>query len=163
MRLKSAVLMTASAVTLIWGTAVHACEIKLGATGPLSGAATQWGLAIKGATDFVAAEVKANGGLKVGGDRPGIGFRIAQTVIAASGKLGTQCRRIALCDIGKDEILFELIGQCAGGLLGLRQVECRRARLYRRIRWIRLRHRQWRCTRQDNRRHDLAHSHASHA
>ncbi|MFC4624006.1 ABC transporter substrate-binding protein [Daeguia caeni] len=46
--------------------AAGACEIKIGATGPLSGAATQWGLAIKGAADFVAAEVNAKGGLKVG-------------------------------------------------------------------------------------------------
>lgn len=45
--------------------ALQACEIKIGATGPLSGAATQWGLAIKGAADYVAAEVNAKGGLKI--------------------------------------------------------------------------------------------------
>lgn len=48
------------------GVGAQACEITLGATGPLSGAATQWGLAIRGATEYVAAEVNAAGGLKVG-------------------------------------------------------------------------------------------------
>lgn len=59
-------LAAAYALFALPGTAAAACEIKLGATGPLSGAATQWGLAIKGAADYVAAEVNAKGGVKVG-------------------------------------------------------------------------------------------------
>ena len=65
---KSAILTMTSAVALMLGHAAQACEIKIGATGPLSGAATQWGLAIKGAADFVAAEVNGKGGLKVGSE-----------------------------------------------------------------------------------------------
>ncbi|SHG77453.1 ABC transporter substrate-binding protein [Pollutimonas bauzanensis] len=58
--------VVACAITALPGVAAANCEIKLGATGPLSGAATQWGLAIKGAADYVAAEVNAKGGMKVG-------------------------------------------------------------------------------------------------
>lgn len=59
-------LAAAYALFALPGTAAAACEIKLGATGPLSGAATQWGLAINGAADYVAAEVNGKGGVKVG-------------------------------------------------------------------------------------------------
>src|SRR5690606_9764109 len=65
MKQKFVGLVAACTIAAVPGMAA-ACEIKLGATGPLSGAATQWGLAIKGAADFVAAEVNAKGGMKVG-------------------------------------------------------------------------------------------------
>ncbi len=47
--------------------AADACELKIGVPGPLSGPATQWGLALRGAVEFVAAEamqqqlIKENG------------------------------------------------------------------------------------------------------
>ena len=44
------------------------CEVKLGAMGPLSGPAAQWGLAMEGAATLAAAEANQNGGLKVGKD-----------------------------------------------------------------------------------------------
>ncbi|MGQ3672187.1 ABC transporter substrate-binding protein [Xanthobacter sp. TB0136] len=67
MRLNKVVLMAGCAMAIGLGAvSARACEIKIGATGPMSGAATQWGLAIKGAADFVAAEVREAGGLKVG-------------------------------------------------------------------------------------------------
>ncbi|CAM4000976.1 Amino acid/amide ABC transporter substrate-binding protein, HAAT family (TC 3-A1-4-) [Bordetella tumbae] len=59
-------LVAACTIAALPGVAAANCEIKIGATGPLSGAATQWGLAIKGAADYVAAEVNAKGGMKVG-------------------------------------------------------------------------------------------------
>jgi branched-chain amino acid transport system substrate-binding protein len=46
-----------------------ACEVKFGALGPLSGPAAQWGLAVKGAAEFVAAEENAAGGLQVGPEK----------------------------------------------------------------------------------------------
>jgi branched-chain amino acid transport system substrate-binding protein len=45
------------------------CELKLGVIGVQSGPAAQWGIALKGATEFVAAEANAGGGLPVGPDK----------------------------------------------------------------------------------------------
>lgn len=42
------------------------CEIAIGATGPFSGSASAWGLALKSATEFQAALANEAGGLKVG-------------------------------------------------------------------------------------------------
>jgi branched-chain amino acid transport system substrate-binding protein len=43
------------------------CEMKLGAMGPMSGGAAQWGLAMKSAAELAAAEVNAQGGVKIHG------------------------------------------------------------------------------------------------
>lgn len=43
------------------------CEMKLGAMGPMSGGAAQWGLAMAGAAELAAAEVNAEGGVKING------------------------------------------------------------------------------------------------
>jgi branched-chain amino acid transport system substrate-binding protein len=45
----------------------QSCEIKIGAMGPMSGGAAQWGLAMAGAAELAAAEANAEGGLPVGG------------------------------------------------------------------------------------------------
>jgi branched-chain amino acid transport system substrate-binding protein len=45
------------------------CELKIGSMGPMSGGAAQWGLAMDGAARLAAAEVNADGGLKVGDKR----------------------------------------------------------------------------------------------
>jgi branched-chain amino acid transport system substrate-binding protein len=50
------------------GAAEAACEVKLGAVGPLSGPAAQWGLAMEGAAALAAAEANAAGGVKVGNE-----------------------------------------------------------------------------------------------
>lgn len=42
------------------------CELKLGMVGPLSGAATSWGVALRSGAEFAAAEVNKTGGLPVG-------------------------------------------------------------------------------------------------
>ena len=49
-------------------TAVQAqsCELKVGAMGPMSGGAAQWGLAMYSATELAAAEANAQGGVKMG-------------------------------------------------------------------------------------------------
>lgn len=50
------------------GTAhAQSCELKIGAMGPMSGGAAQWGLAMENAAQMAAAEVNAAGGLKIGG------------------------------------------------------------------------------------------------
>ncbi|MEJ0019797.1 MAG: ABC transporter substrate-binding protein [Acetobacteraceae bacterium] len=49
------------------GTAqAQSCELKLGAMGPMSGGAAQWGLAMEGAAMLAAAEANAQGGLQIG-------------------------------------------------------------------------------------------------
>ena len=45
------------------------CEFKIGSMGPMSGGAAQWGLAMDAAANLAAAEVNAEGGLKVGAKR----------------------------------------------------------------------------------------------
>jgi branched-chain amino acid transport system substrate-binding protein len=45
------------------------CDLKLGMIGVLSGPAAQWGMAIRGAAEFVAAEANATGGLQVGAEK----------------------------------------------------------------------------------------------
>jgi branched-chain amino acid transport system substrate-binding protein len=42
-------------------------ELKIGVVGVLSGPAAQWGLALKGAVEFVAAEANRDGLIKIGG------------------------------------------------------------------------------------------------
>jgi branched-chain amino acid transport system substrate-binding protein len=43
------------------------CEMKLGAMGPMSGGAAQWGLAMNSAAELAAAEANQEGGVKIGG------------------------------------------------------------------------------------------------
>ena len=43
------------------------CEMKLGAMGPMSGGAAQWGLAMNSAAELAAAEVNQEGGVKIDG------------------------------------------------------------------------------------------------
>ena len=46
-----------------------ACELKVGAMGPMSGPAAQWGIAPYAATELAAAEANAQGGLQVGSEK----------------------------------------------------------------------------------------------
>jgi branched-chain amino acid transport system substrate-binding protein len=45
------------------------CELKLGAMGPMSGGAAQWGLAMQSAAELAAAEWNSKGGLPVGAQK----------------------------------------------------------------------------------------------
>jgi branched-chain amino acid transport system substrate-binding protein len=45
------------------------CELKLGIIGVMSGPAAQWGLALRGAAEMVAAEANHEGGLQVGSQK----------------------------------------------------------------------------------------------
>ena len=60
--------------------AAAACELTLGMIGVMSGPAAQWGLAIKGAAELVAAEANKNGGLQVGAEK------CKTSVVAIDGK-----------------------------------------------------------------------------
>jgi branched-chain amino acid transport system substrate-binding protein len=62
-------LATAAALAMGLGSSgafAQTCELKIGAMGPMSGGAAQWGLAIEGAAVLAAAEANAGGGLQVG-------------------------------------------------------------------------------------------------
>ena len=67
LRLTCLIASTACGLTLAVSSA-QACEIKLGAVGPMSGGASAWGLSAKAGADFGAAITNAAGGLKVGND-----------------------------------------------------------------------------------------------
>ena len=49
------------------GAYAQSCEMKLGAMGPMSGGAAQWGLAMNSAAELAAAEVNQEGGVKLNG------------------------------------------------------------------------------------------------
>ncbi len=69
--LKKTLFAGAAAAALLAATPVlAACELKIGVIGGLSGATAQWGLALKGAAEYLAAEANAagGGGLKVGNE-----------------------------------------------------------------------------------------------
>ncbi len=63
-------LLAAATAIFVAGTSLSAwaqgCELKIGSMGPMSGGAAQWGLAMDAAANLAAAEVNAEGGLKVG-------------------------------------------------------------------------------------------------
>ena len=60
-------LLTAALLSAASASAhAQGCEQKIGAMGPMAGGAAQWGLAMSGAAELAAAEVNAQGGLKIG-------------------------------------------------------------------------------------------------
>lgn len=65
-RSRSILLAGVAAAVLTSTPALAACELKLGIVGGLSGATAQWGLALKAAVEFVAAQTNQAGGLQVG-------------------------------------------------------------------------------------------------
>jgi branched-chain amino acid transport system substrate-binding protein len=56
-------------VTSATGAFAQNCEAKIGAMGPMSGGAAQWGLAMLGAAELAAAEVNAAGGVTIDGKK----------------------------------------------------------------------------------------------
>lgn len=87
-----------------------ACEVKIGAVGPLSGAAAQWGQAIKGAADFVAAEANKAGGLQVGKEKCQVSVLAvdskytAEGSAAAANNLVSQGVKFVIGPIGSPEV-----------------------------------------------------------
>lgn len=61
------------------------CEIKLGAAAPMTGAASAWGIAIKGGVDFEAAWHNANGGVTVGKQKCKVTVSSVDTLATAAG------------------------------------------------------------------------------
>ncbi len=66
-RFKTTIAMTAMTLAGVVTAQAQNCEAKIGAMGPMSGGAAQWGLAMAGAAELAAAEVNAEGGVTIGG------------------------------------------------------------------------------------------------
>jgi branched-chain amino acid transport system substrate-binding protein len=62
-----------------------ACELKLGMVGPLSGAATSWGVALRSGAEFAAAEVNKTGGLPVGAQKCNVSVESYDSKYTADG------------------------------------------------------------------------------
>jgi branched-chain amino acid transport system substrate-binding protein len=60
-------LLAAAMMALPVSAFAQNCEMKIGAMGPMSGGAAQWGLAMLSATELAAAEVNQTGGVKIDG------------------------------------------------------------------------------------------------
>ena len=68
-RCKLMLLASAAVILAAASPARAACELKLGIVGGLSGATAQWGLALKAAVEFAAAQTNQAGGLLVGSEK----------------------------------------------------------------------------------------------
>jgi branched-chain amino acid transport system substrate-binding protein len=99
-----------SVTGLMAGQARAACELKLGVVGTLSGPAAQWGLALKGAVDLVAAEYNADGGLQVGSEKCHVvvsafdGKYTAEGAAAGANALVSQGVKFIIGPIGSPEM-----------------------------------------------------------
>jgi len=69
MKLKGMLLATVFALASMGAAQAQDCEAKVGAMGPMSGGAAQWGLAMAGAAELAAAEVNAAGGVMIDGKK----------------------------------------------------------------------------------------------
>jgi branched-chain amino acid transport system substrate-binding protein len=90
--------------------AAGGCELKIGAMGPMSGPAAQWGLANEGAAVLAAAEVNSAGGLKVGGETCNVtvitrdAFYTAEGGAAAASNLASQGVKYIIGPVGSPEV-----------------------------------------------------------
>ena len=87
----------------------QSCEFKIGAMGPMSGGAAQWGLAMYSATELAAAEVNAQGGLKMGAKTckvvvvPYDSKYTADAAAAGSNALAAQDIKLIIGPVGSPE------------------------------------------------------------
>ena len=85
-------------------------EVKLGVVGVLSGPAAQWGLALRGAVEFVAAEANRDGLIKIGGQTANVSVvaidskYTAEGAAAAANSLAGQGVKVILGPIGSPEL-----------------------------------------------------------
>ena len=68
-RFKTTIAVTVMTLAGVVTAQAQNCEAKIGAMGPMSGGAAQWGLAMAGAAELAAAEVNAQGGVTIGGKK----------------------------------------------------------------------------------------------
>ena len=69
MKLHATILAVMASLAATATAQAQECQAKIGAMGPMSGGAAQWGLAMAGAAELAAAEVNATGGVTIGGKK----------------------------------------------------------------------------------------------
>jgi len=69
MKLHATMLAVMASLTATAAAQAQECQAKIGAMGPMSGGAAQWGLAMAGAAELAAAEVNAAGGVTINGKK----------------------------------------------------------------------------------------------
>lgn len=85
-------------------------DVRLGVVGVLSGPAAQWGLALRGAVEFVAAEANRDGSVKIGGEPAKLSVvaidskYTAEGAAAATNNLAGQGIKIIVGPIGSPEL-----------------------------------------------------------
>ena len=86
------------------------CEVKLGVVAPMSGGAAQWGIAMRGAAELVAAEYAEKGGLPVGNQKCKIsvvtldGKYTPEGAAAAANNLASQGIKLIIGPMGAPEM-----------------------------------------------------------
>jgi branched-chain amino acid transport system substrate-binding protein len=86
------------------------CEVKLGVIGVLSGPAAQWGIALRGAAEYVAAEANQAGGLQVGNKKCRVSTvaidskYTAEGAAAAANNMVSQGIKFIIGPIGSPEL-----------------------------------------------------------
>ena len=86
------------------------CELKLGVIGVMSGPAAQWGLALRGAAELVAAEANQAGGLQVGAQKCKVSTvsidskYTAEGAAAAANNMVSQGIKFIIGPIGSPEL-----------------------------------------------------------
>lgn len=90
--------------------AIAQCELKLGVIGVMSGPAAQWGLALRGAAELVAAEANQAGGLQVGAQKCKVSTvsidskYTAEGAAAAANNMVSQGIKFIIGPIGSPEL-----------------------------------------------------------
>lgn len=123
LRMPSLVATVAIIGTLVSTPAAAECELKLGMIGVLSGPAAQWGMAIRGAAEFVAAEENQKGGLPVGKEKCKV------TVVAIDAKYTAEGAAAAANNMVSQGIKFIIGPVGSPEMTGLKPIANRNALL----------------------------------
>lgn len=98
------------AISFVSSPASAQCVVKMGVVAPMSGAAAQWGIAMRGAAELVAAEYAEKGGLPVGGQKCKItvttldGKYNPEGAAAAANQLASDGIKVIIGPIGAPEV-----------------------------------------------------------
>ena len=109
-RVRLSVILSATFLAASSVPAFAACELKLGVIGVLSGPAAQWGIALRGAAEFVAAEATKAETVKVGGEACKVNVvsidskYTAEGAAAAANNMAAQGIKFIIGPIGSPEM-----------------------------------------------------------
>ncbi len=121
--LMTLMVMVVVAQSFIAVPAFAACEVKLGIVTPLSGAAAQYGIAMRDAVEMVAAEYNEKGGLPVGSQKCTV------SVLALDGKYTPEGAAAATNILASQRIKFIIGPVGSPEATGMKPVTVRNAQL----------------------------------